>query len=328
MAGLLRIAALAAVLLAATGGGAISVGQSVDVGGRMYVDYFYNVAGPDSAASPGAEEGLHGFRYRRLYLTTDFTLSEDFTGRARLEADEGTNGRPIVKDLSLTWAYAGAHSATMGITPPPALGLVEDVWGYRSLEKTLLNVQGVVSSRDFGLRLDGPITSNGTVQYAVMLANNGTVRPETNKYKRIYGQVHIQPSERLRIVVGADHAGYNSNREAGTRVSVFGGYSTDRVRVGLEGYWYRVAMDVGDPRFDIGASLFGGVQVASNWELIARVDRGREAPAGPDRYDALFLGAVSYQPHPNVRLIPNLRLYDRSDAPVETVGRMTVEANF
>jgi hypothetical protein len=320
--------AFGVVVFTVVGGETTALGQSVDPGGRMYLDYFYNVAGPDSASTPGVREGLHGFRYRRLYLTTDFTLSEAFSGRARLEADEGTNGRPVVKDLSLTWAYAGAHSATLGITPPPAFGIAEDVWGYRSLEKTILDVQGVVSSRDFGLRFDGPITTDGTVRYAAMIANNGTVRPEPDPYKRVYGQVEVRPSEALRIVVGADHAGYGDERTSGTRLSGFVGYSTDQFRAGIEGYWYRVAMAEGDPRNDVGVSFFGGVQVASNWELVARLDRSREAAAGPNRYVTFFLGAVSYQPHPNVRLMPNVHLYDRSDAPVETTARGTVEVNF
>jgi len=302
--------------------------QSIDLGGRAYLDYFYNVSGPDVDAASGAEEGLHGFRYRRLYLTTDFTLSEAFTGRARLEADEGTEGRPVVKDLSLTWAYSGDHSATLGLTPPPAFGVAEEVWGYRSLEKMILDLQGVVSSRDFGLRLDGPITDGGTVRYAAMLANNSTVQPETDKYKRVYGQLRVRPSDPLLFVVGAGHAGYNDEREAGTRLSAFAGYSTGRFRVGLDGYWYRVAMAEGDPRTSVGGSLFGVLQVAPSWELVARLDRSRTTRPGPDRYETFGIGAVAYRPHPNVALIPNLRVSDPSDAVAETTARMTVEVNF
>ena len=302
--------------------------QSIDLGGRAYLDYFYNVAGPEGPAAAGDEEGLHGFRYRRLYLTADFTLSEAFTGRARLEADEGTTGRPVVKDLSLTWQYSERHSATMGITPPPAFGLAEDVWGYRSLEKMILDLQGIVSSRDFGLRLDGPITEGGTVRYAVMLANNGTVQPETDKYKRLYGQLEVRPTDRVLFVVGADQAGYNDERDYATRVSAFGGYATERFRVGIDGYWSRTAMTGGDPRTSVGGSLFGVLRVAPRWDLIARLDRSRTTRSGPDRYETFVLGGVAYRPHPNVSLIPNLRLADPSNARAETTARMTVEVNF
>ena len=301
-------------------------GQSIDLGGRAYVDYFYNIAGPDGASS-GAAEDLHGFRFRRLYLTTDFTLSDAFTGRARVEADEGTDGQAVVKDLSLRWAYSGGHSATLGITPPPAFGLAEGVWGYRSLAPMVMDRQDIADSRDFGLRLDGPIT-DGTVRYAVMFANNGTVRPETDKYKRVYGQVQVRPTDRLLFVLGADQAGYNDERDSATRLSAFGGYSRERFRVGVDGYWSRVAMTEGDPRTRVGASLFGVLQVASNWDLVARFDRSQATRPGPDRYETFVLGAVAYRPHPNVVLTPNLRVSDPNDTAAETTARMTVEVNF
>jgi hypothetical protein len=305
----------------------VAVGQSVDPGGRVFVDYFYNLAAPDDATG-GAAEGLHGFRYRRLYLTADYTLSEAFTGRARLEADEGTSGRPLVKDLSLTWAYSGDHNATMGITPPPAFGISEDIWGYRSLEKTILDLQGIVSSRDFGLRFDGPVTEDGTVRYAVMVANNGTVEPETDNFKRVYGQLAVRPSDQITLVVGADHAGYGDEREAGTRVSAFGGYATDRFRVGLEGYWYRVTMRQADARTDVGATLFGVVQVAPQWEVVARLDRSAEYFLGDDRFETFLLGGVAYTPHPNVALIPNLRVQDPSDGAARSTARLTLRVQF
>jgi len=323
----LRLLASAVLVFALTGH-STAIGQDIDVGGRAFVDYFYNVSAPKNVASTEAEEGMHGFQYRRLYLTTDFTLSENFTGRARLEADGATGGEPFVKDLSLTWAYRGEHRATLGVTPPPAFGLGEDVWGYRSLEKMILDLQGVVSSRDFGLRLDGSVTGNGTVRYALMLANNSGVRSEADEFKRVYGQVSVRPSERVLLVVGADQAGYNDERDYGTRASVFGGYSTDRFRVGVDGYWFRAAMRGGGEYTDVGGSLFGVLRVDPGWSLIARVDRSAEFPAGPDRYETYLLGGVAYRPHPNVRLIPNLRMQNPSDEAATVTGRFTVEANF
>jgi len=304
-----------------------AMAQTVEVGGRGYLDYFYNVAAPDRA-SGGAEQDVHGFRYRRLYLTTDYVLSDAFSGRARLEADEGTNGRPVVKDLSLTWAYSGDHSATMGITPPPAFRIVEDVWGYRVLEKTLMDRQGIVSSRDFGLRLDGPVTGDATVRYAVMVANNGTAGPETDRAKRVYGQLAVRPSEQITVVVGADRAGYDDARDASTRISVFGGYATERVRVGVEGYGSRVTMRDKDPRTNVGASLFGAVQVSPRWDVVARLDRTVATRAGADRFETFLLGGVAFNPHPNVGLIPNLRVRNPSDRAVSTTARFTLRVQF
>jgi hypothetical protein len=321
MSGLRWVVAVLLVLPVAAGDPLF--GQTVDVGGRTYVDYFYAFSAPESAA-----EDLHGFRYRRLYLTADFALSEEFEGRARLEAPEGAS-QAKVKDLSLTWTYAGAHSATLGVTPPPAFGVAEDGWGYRSLEKTIMDLQGVVRSRDFGLRVDGPLVGDGTVRYAAMVANNtGTGFEETNEHKRVYGQLHATPTDRLTLVAGADYATYGDQREGGTRLSAFGGYERGRVRVGVEGYWYRLTFADRTALTDVGGSLFGIVRVRSGLELVARLDRSAEYRGGPDRFETFLLGGVAYRPHPNVTLIPNLRIRDASDQAVDTSARFTVWVQF
>jgi hypothetical protein len=316
----------ALILLA--GGGVLqqATGQDVDLGGRAYIDYFYNFADP----SPDTE-GLHGFQYRRLYLTADYTVSENVSGRARIEAPEGETGVSgvKVKDLSLTWDYSGEHSATIGVTPPPAFGLTEDVWGYRSLEKTVLDLQDIVSSRDFGLRVDGPLLGDGTLRYAAMVANNtGTGFVETDEYKRVYAQVQARPSDRVLLVAGADYAAFPDDRESGTRLSALAGYTTDAVRVGLETYWYQLTRTSAEARTDTGASLFGIVQISSAWEIIGRVDRTWTSGIGPDRYDTLLVTGMAYRLHPNVAFIPNLRLEDRDDGPANTTGRMTIEVDF
>lgn len=316
----------AILLFALVGMAEPAASQSVDVGGRMYVDYFYNFADPAAEA-----EDLHGFQYRRLYLTTDFTLSEVFSGRARLEAPEDVPGGSgvAVKDLWLTWQYSGEHSATIGVTPPPAFGLTQDVWGYRSLARTVMDRQDIVDSRDLGVRVDGPLFADGTVRYAAMIANNSNTRfTETDRYKRAYGQIQVRPTDPLLFVVGGDYTAFPDERTRGIRLSGLIGYSTDTFRVGLETYWYRLRRATADARTNTGGSLFGSVQVASAWEVIGRVDRVWPLGKGPDRYDTLVVTGIAYRPHPTVALIPNLRLEDRDDGPARTTGRVTLEVDF
>jgi len=65
-------------------------------------------------------------------------------------------------------------------------------------------------------------------------------------------------------------------------------------------------MKEGDARTDVGASIYGTVQVAPQWEVVARLDRSAEFFAGDDRYGTSVLGGVAYTPNPNVA--PNLNL--------------------
>ena len=51
--------------------------SSVRWSGLFYMDYQYILSSPNAD-----EEGNNGFDYRRMYLTLDYTLSDDFSGRA------------------------------------------------------------------------------------------------------------------------------------------------------------------------------------------------------------------------------------------------------
>lgn len=307
-----------------------SAAQSVDVGGVAYVDYFYTLSAPAAE-----EEGFHGFTYRRLYMTADYRLSDDFHGRARLEANDGSSGSrgpvPFVKDLYLTWDYAGDHSATLGLGPPPAFEISENVWGYRSLEKTILDLAGIVSSRDFGIRFDGPITRGGGLRYAAMLANNEGTRMEDDSYKRGYVQLAAFPTDALVFTIGADRAGYGDTRDLGTRLSGFAGYRVDAFRLGVEGFWSEIQLAApGDPtRTGTGISLFGAVRLAPEWEVMARVDRVQDEVPGSESLTTFLLGGLSYQPNDFVRLIPNIWFYKADDAEEgRALGRFTLDVRF
>lgn len=321
-----RLALGVAVLLIAAAGDVEA--QSVDVGGRAYIDYFYTLSSPDDDA-----EGFHGFTYRRLYLTADATLSEDFRARARLEANDGTTGAkgpvPFVKDLWIAWNYNGGHSAMLGVMPPPVFELAEDVWDYRSLEKTILDFQDVNDSRDFGIRFHGPLASDGVVRYAVMLANNNAASPETDKFKRGYAQLSLHPTEELVFSAGAHHEGFGDAREEGTRLSAFGGYMAGTARFGVEAFWYLLEFTNGDEFRNRGVSLFGSVRLDPRWEVVGRVDLSTE-DAGMESLDETFiLAGVAYAPVENVRIIPNLWLFDAEAVnDTEALGRVTVDVNF
>lgn len=305
--------------------------QSVDVGGLAFVDYFYTISSPASAEE---QEGFHGFTYRRLYLTADFRLSDEFHGRARLEANEEFSGPrgpvPFVKDLYLTWDYAGDHSATLGVAPPPAFEISEDVWGYRSLEKTILDLEGIVSSRDFGIRFDGMITPGGGLRYSAMLANNEGTRMEDDTYKRAYAQLAAFPTDELVFTIGADRAGYDDTRDFGTRVSGLAGYRSDAFRFGVEGFWAEVSFDATDiTQTSTGLSLFGAVRLAPEWEIMARVDRSQDEIPGSEALTTFLVGGLAYQPNEFVRLIPNFWFYKIDEAEEgRALGRFTVDVRF
>jgi hypothetical protein len=305
--------------------GPLAAQTEVRWSGLFYMDYEYILSASDEEA-----EGENGFDYRRLYLTADYTLSDEFSGRARLEAaSQPTSSAPLVKDMYLKWkgVIGAGHDLVFGVQSPPVFTLSEKMWGYRSLEKTIMDRQKVVSSRDMGIKAAGKLTEDGNLTYGLMLGNNNSIRGEDDKYKRVYGQLAWQ-SENVAASVGGDFASGVDRNAINT--NAFAGYRADRFRVGAEGFIQQVDFDDTDATLDrSGISVWLVAQVNENVEAIGRVDYS-EVDAGSASVNQVFLiGGVAFRPASKVRLIPNIYVVDveGADDP-EIAGRVTLHADF
>ncbi len=174
--------------------------------GLIYSDYYYNAVRDTGITSlpnvaRGGPEDLNGFDLRRAYLTYDYIISDNFTTRFRLEADGRAltdNGRigVFVKDAWVRWKeILPGQDIIFGIQPTPAYEISEAYYGYRSLEKTIMDLRGVVTSRDFGLALRGNIT--GDLNYWFLFGNYSGNNTERDKYKRLYGQLSFKPVKNM-----------------------------------------------------------------------------------------------------------------------------------
>ncbi|MDX1429182.1 MAG: porin [Rhodothermales bacterium] len=305
---------------------------TVRVSGLAYLDYNYQLSSPLTD-----EEGENGFGYRRLYLTSDFTISDDFSARARLEANDGSTtaqGKPspFVKDLYLRWkdSFAEGHDLWIGISSPPSFTVSERAWGYRSLEKTIQDRAGAVSSRDFGVALRGQITDDGNVRYGVMFANNNGERGENDKNKRVYGQLEFYPGETLTITVGGDYASFSDERDNAVNGNALVAHSSGDFTVGVEGFYQQTSLtDVDDSEDLYGISLFGRKNLNDKVTLVARFDRVEMTAPGVEESENFFLGGVALRPHSNVEFIPNVIVskLDGEDTSFVT-GRATLHFRF
>lgn len=311
---------------------------TVDFGGLAYLDYSYVISSFDEE-----EEGYNTFDYRRIYLTTNFTLSDQFKGRVRLEAQGRSTtaqGRPapFIKDAYLTWmdAIAEGHDFRFGVQSPPLFQVSERVWGFRSLDKTIIDRVKVNDSRDFGLSASGPLVPGGSVGYAVMFANGNGVRPEADgeSGKHIYAQIQGRTGN-VRVSAGTDykfHDGADDTRDATLKTSAFIGLVNDTFHGGIEGFFVRTSFDdpmvSGDPLHGVGVSAFGTVNVSERTSVVGRYDfvDGNAGRSGVNEHYGL--AALVFRPHANVELMPNVVVSKFEDADPEVTGRFTVHVNF
>lgn len=302
--------------------------QSFEIGGLAYLDYYYVLSSPDEE-----EEGDNGFTYRRLYLTTDYRISEAFQARVRLEANEETvteNGPvPFVKDLYLRWSSNTGHRLTFGVTSPPSFDVLEDSWGYRSLEKTVMDFFDIVSSRDMGVRAEGPILADDRLKYAVMVGNNESVQPEDDRHKRVYGQLIYKPIEKITGTLGLDYATYDDERDDGLTWNTSLSLVESGYRIGAEAFLNRTGLEAGESYERFGVSLFTVIALAKKWEVVGRYDRFIDDDLDRDFSTHLFLGGIAFEPHEQIRFIPNLEAIKQDGADKARVWpRLTLEMHF
>lgn len=305
--------------------------------GYMFGDVFFNAARDDNFSSlkntaiPGDKEA-RGFQFRRIYLTYDNDISSRFSARLRFEADQveltskkdkSSKTAIFVKDASLKWKniFEGSD-LILGIQPPPSFEISEAAWGYRSLEKTIMDLRGIASSRDFGLALKGRFDTEANYNYWVMIANNSGVNAETDKYNRFYSHIHVKPFANFQATLYAD---YNQKPKIlsadssktidnnATTFGVFAGYSEkDRYSFGVETVMSSTQNGLNRSKTNnaVGLTVFGTYALTSSWGLVARFDYFDPSNDKDVKGDArnYLLGGVTWKVDKNVSFTPNVQV--------------------
>ncbi|MFQ5797699.1 MAG: hypothetical protein ACE5H0_03280 [Bacteroidota bacterium] len=283
--------------------------------GYMFGDYYYVAANHDSA-----NENLNGFWFRRIYFTYDHVLSEDFAIRLRLElnspGDFTTSSKiePFAKDAYLKWKLSD-YQILFGLSSTPTWDVIEKIWGYRSVEKTPLDLQKFGSSRDLGIAIKGHLDQRKRVNYHVMFANGAGTKSETNKGKKILGSFGFKPDDSIILEVYGDW----EDRGDPTRYTVqgFAAYQTDKARLGVHfASQTRTASGKEDENLEI-ASVFVAGELSDKVQAFARYDHMFDpAPSGisyiPFDNTAgssnLIVAGLDYSPANNVHFMPNLEV--------------------
>ncbi len=308
-----------AVLLCTLAAFAASIaGAQGKFSGYMFGDYFYNV-GKDTMFSklsktvvPGNKD-FQAFQIRRIYLTYDNDISDKFTARFRLEgntiaSENGSSSTAsrvtgsslsqlYIKDAYVKWKNIFAGSDLIfGVQPTTAFDISEGVWGYRSLEKTIMDLRGIISSRDMGLALRGKFDDGGMFQYWFMVGNNSGNDDATNRHKRVSLNLQIKPVKNVIVDLNGDYiARADINDPASVTVpratvsnntltySIFAAYNDPTsITIGVEAFMQSTQNGEADPADAtgktlkslnaLGVSIFGNYWFTPEFGLVARYD--------------------------------------------------------
>ncbi len=229
----------------------------------------------------------------------------------------------------MRWKNAFAQTDFyFGIQPTPAYEISEAAWGFRSLEKTIMDLRGIVPSRDAAVSLKGKLDSAGKYNYWVEAGNGSGNRPESDKFKRGYFHFQWKPTAKFQLTAYQDIIGrpeiVDPNNAAATlsnnasTTGFFAGYATpDKYSLGFEAFWQRtqngtklgtVAPFTVDNKTSAGYSTWGWYSFTPRIGVVGRWDyfdpNTNSAVEGDVRN--LFLGSLFIKPIKNVYIMPNV----------------------
>ncbi len=321
------------------------------VSGYMFGDYYMVLANHDKDLE---DKDMNGFQFRRIYFAYDKVITESFSSRLRLEmnsaGDFETKAKmtPVVKDAYLKWSAVcpllpnDKSEIIVGISPTPTWSVVEKVWGYRSVEKTPMDLQKFGSSRDFGIAIK--VKPMDKLKAHLMVANGASNSSENNKYKKFLLSLGLSPTKEIIVEVYGD---LDLRADSAHRFTIqgFAAYQAEKGRVGVQFVRQtRQKKDADDTNLEI-LSVFAVAQLMEKVALFARFDRtfdpnssGAKIAYIPfdDTVSSNFIVAgFDLTPDKNVHIMPNVEIVlygepeNGGDAPdMDIIPRLTCYFKF
>jgi len=291
--------------------------------GYMFGDYYYILS-----HNIAELKNQNGFWFRRIYFTYDLKFTENWSTRFRLEfnspGDFKTKDtlKPFVKDAYLAW-NKGNHNIFLGISASPTWEYIEGFWGYRSVEKTPLDLYKMGDSRDFGLAFKGSFDKKKYYSYHVMFANGEGTKSEINKGKKFMGSFLFKFAKNFSFEVYGDYTQRESHKNSSTYQG-FLGWKGEKSRIGIQYAHQTQQMGKGqkDLAFDI-ISVFGVVDFSGKTSFLFRYDRMADplpaastisyVPMNGSAPFHMFLAGLDLRLIKNISLIPNIMFvsYDK-----------------
>jgi len=314
--------------------------QEGKISGYIFGDYFYEFSNPNTAT-----DGLNrnGFQFRRAYFTYDRDLSEKFSVRFRLEMnspdltriqDFGTSTTltPFIKHAYLRWNNFIPQSRLLfGLVGTPTFNMSEEVWGYRSVEKTVMDLRSIAPSADLGMALEGKLSKSGVLNYTIIVANGTGTRSETDKNKRVYVNAPIKIQGGFSLVPYFDYEGGNDGKDKNA-MALFAGLQKPRFHGGVEVFQKKSnkALANNQDRTENGFSVFGAVKAAEKVKLFGRFDSYDPNTDLDDDGNSLIIAGLDFAPEKNVNIMPNVRIesYQAAGKDANTIGQVTFFFRF
>jgi len=295
----------------------------IKISGLAFGDFFWMAANHNESLKDN-----NGFWFRRLYLTFDKAMTEQLDMRLRFEmnsaGDFTSDNRlePFAKDAWVRWKFTDQHQTHLGLSPTPTMNVVDEIWGYRFLEKSVLDLQRIGATRDLGVAFRGSVGTGQKVRYHFMFGNGSSTRGEIDRGKGTLASLGYYPNDSLVLEFYSDYDNRPQQADRNT-YSAFLAYKRDWGRLGFQ---YAHQKRKGTSKVDLDLfSFFGVVNVTPKLTFIGRYDRMFDPnpeganipyiPFDPTAKFHFFLAGIDWKVTEEFSLLPNIEVvrYDERE---------------
>ena len=282
---------------------------------------YFNVSSIDQK-SDGADSGQNGVQteLKRFYLGVDHKFSDVFSANLTTDFRYNSNGTSkdvliYVKKAFLQAKLSDAFFVRVGSADLPWVPFVENLYGYRFVENTLIDRTKFGTSADWGVHVGGTL-ANGLVSYAGSAINGAGYKTLSRSSNTVdlEGRLSVNPIREVTLGVGAysgklgksaDNLPETATPHRATRFTAVAAYTGKRARAGVEYFtaknWNNVTTIAGDKAN--GWSAFASYAFTPKVGVFGRYDWVKPSkdinPALKDRY---FNVGVDYKPIPPLDL--------------------------
>jgi hypothetical protein len=216
----------------------------------------------------GVPSNRNAFQIRRLYLGYNYNISKKFAAEVLLEAANGATSGEALSDSKLAFYIKLANLRIRDIWKGTDLVLgqistvgfpmsSEPIWGYRSIEKTAIDIRGT-PSYDLGAALQGKFDpKTGNFGYDLMIGNGTGAKFESDNFKWLYGDIWGKfLDKKLYVNLYVDYNGLSpvaGLKHSRSMIKGFVAYTTPKFTVGVESYSNHLKND------DQATNISGGV---------------------------------------------------------------------
>ncbi|HYM21295.1 MAG TPA: hypothetical protein VEW28_09895 [Candidatus Kapabacteria bacterium] len=307
-----------------------------------------------SAAAPNVPNNSNNFQMRRVYLGYNYDISRSFSTEFLLAYEEGNAGSTLdnsgersvyMKLANIRWKniFSNADVIFGAQATPGFVSTSEANWGYRSIEKTLTDKNGIIKSSDLGIALRGAFDDGKNYGYDLMLADGtGQKLPtlfsatgdNSGRNKKLYVDLWGKFMDK-KIVVQAyfdDQRTSDPADQSASTLKFYAAYATTPLTIGAELFMQTKTNAVKDSNFaaaknevvdqkPFGFSVFATAQLIENsLNIFARFDMfnpdnnfktdGVKYTSADNALgfsnNTFIVGGLDWTPYKNVHIMPNL----------------------